>query len=53
MLWQRESELMAVTRILLLLVVFTSTAVLGAGPGAPAAAFDGEPQLSLMAPWES
>ena len=49
---------MTVTRILLLAVltsiaVLTSTAVLGAGPGAPAAAFDGEPQLSLMAPWES
>ena len=43
---------MTVTRILLL-AVLTSTAVLGAGPGAPAAAFDGEPQLSLMAPWES
>jgi ABC-type glycerol-3-phosphate transport system substrate-binding protein len=35
---------MTVTRILLL-AVLTSTAVLGAGPGAPAAAFDGEQQL--------
>ena len=43
---------MTVTRILLL-AVFTSISVLGAGAGAPAAAFDGEPQLSLMVPWES
>ena len=36
---------MAVTRILLLLVVFTSTFVLGTGAGAPAGAFDGEQPL--------
>src|SRR5439155_16138759 len=51
-IWERESEPMTVTRILLL-AVFTSISVLGAGAGAPAAAFDGEPQLSLMVPWES
>ncbi len=36
---------MTVTRILLLLAVFASTSVLGAGAGAPASAFDGEQPL--------
>src|SRR5437773_4664169 len=36
---------MTVVRILLLLAVFASTSVLGAGAGAPAAAFDGEQPL--------